>query len=99
MKTRIKRGQEIIYLIDARGCGPETYINEVLVVQKDSLTIHEEDSVNGLAKILTHSTSEDDGTYWYNYTDKKGKSITKDISALIEDGDSYLRLKHFIEGE
>lgn len=61
---------------------PHPFSSMILVVNRGSLLVPEAESANGYARIVCHQSSERDGTYWYEYTNKSGQGVSEDVIML-----------------
>lgn len=84
MQFKVYGGEHVSGTKKMRGSSmkPSPFNMLVVGVFRGTLIVHEENSANGLAKIVCHQASED-GTFWYEYTDRNtGNGVSEDITAL-----------------
>ncbi|MFA6383360.1 MAG: hypothetical protein WCX17_02965 [Parcubacteria group bacterium] len=86
MKAPILSGDQILFFLRTKTLGinekPYPVIATVLRVCRGALVVAEADSRNGLAEIVCHQSSENDGTYWYEYVNQKGKGCSFNVAHL-----------------
>jgi hypothetical protein len=96
MKVKVLPGQTVAIVVRGEGI-IFPVIATVSRIQRGAIVLPEPDAINGLAKIVCHGASEENGSFWYEYMSLDGTNHQLEVLRMESDGGVQIFGPSFIE--